>query len=114
MSDQTWSWAIGHEANKNSLRGFLVGSNKKVVYQPSDAELSKTKSKAVEQISAQVGPILDLIVSVPCRAMRALCSAAAADCPGRVRRGRPGKHAPRGSAQTGPLIGPTEAAALSV
>lgn len=52
--------------------------------------------------------------SCPCRAMRALCSAAAADCPGRVRRGRPGKHAPRGSAQTGPLIGPTQAAALSV
>lgn len=39
------------------------------MYQPSDAELSKTKSKAVEQISAQVGPILDLIVSVPCRAV---------------------------------------------
>lgn len=73
-SDQTWSWAIGHEANTNSLRGFLVGSNKKVVYQPSDAELSKTKSKAVEQISAQVGPILDLIVSVPCYACFMFCS----------------------------------------
>lgn len=70
--DQTWSRAISQEFPKLIPGWKRQEKGEEELYQPLDAELCKTKAKAMEPIRSQVEPIVDLIaflsfrVFLPC------------------------------------------------